>query len=205
MPACAHPRGWRRWMPAALAAAAVTIGIGGILAADSAQVAQSPAVTPPSDAAEPERTPRAAVAVVGDWLAENDSRRELLNAAHRRSTVARFVSKDAAPAIADQLHDVARRLETHAAPPVTVRSTPIGYRVVSAASSRVVVETWEAVIRGALGMPPATALAHSRVTLIWEDGWRIARVAVRGASPRTMAADELAVADRAFRSFRHAP
>lgn len=189
----------RRWPVQILIAAALVVGVGGLLLATRSEM---PA--PQASAAVDDRSPRDAVALVASWLDFNDSQDELLDREHRRATVERFVARDARTRIAGQLEDAAQAIQVGGVASEVVRSAPIGYRVLRFSRSRAVVETWELVIRGASESAPGIVSAHSRVTLLWQNGWRIADVAVNGGAGLRSTTD-VATADDLYRSFRHVP
>lgn len=189
----------RRWIVPLVMGAAAVIGLGGLWFAGRTQTPRAIAAK-----AVEARSPEEATAVVAAWLDFNDSRDELLDTEHRRATVERFVTRDDRARVARELDEAARQLEAGSDPPATVRSSPLGYRVLRFTPSRAVVETWELVIRGAPDAPPRVVSAHSRLTLLWQNGWRIADVSVAGARA-LLSTGELAAADQVFRSFRHVP
>jgi hypothetical protein len=144
------------------------------------------------------------VAAVGAWLDFNDSRTKVLDAAHRRATVVGFVARDARSRMTAALDDAADRLAAEP-PPATGRSAPLGYRVSSFRRDRAVIEVWEAVSRGALGEQPSALWGRNRITLVWEDGWKVSDVSLNASPASEWSASDLAAVDAGFKSFRHVP
>ena len=153
---------------------------------------------------EPTPTRQSAVDAAGAWLDFNDSRPKLLSPEHRRRTVEQFVARDAQRRVARALDAAAARL-VDMRPPVTVRAAPLGYRVLAASREQAVVETWEVVVRGALSLDTSTLLSRSRITLVWQGGWKVTDAEVEADPPGAWSASTLAAADRQFASFRHVP
>jgi hypothetical protein len=195
-----------RLFVAALAAAVLLI-VGMALGRASSGAEVSPSPSPETSiggAVDPAET--AVVALAGQWLSAVDTRDELLDQEHVQETVARLVSTTARPDIATQLAQAAVQLRAGAdVPAPTVRSAPLGYRIISLSSTRAVISTWEVVTRGGAGVPPSVLWARTELTLVQEDGWKIGGSVVRVDQPRNLNASDLSVLDERFRAFAYVP
>ena len=195
-----------RWFAAALAAAALLI-VGMALGRANLDADVAPSTSPEASVvAEGDPAETAVVALAGQWLSAVDTRDELLDQEHVQETVARLVSTTARPDIATQLAQAAVQLRAGAdVPAPTVRSAPLGYRIVSLSSTRAVVSTWEVVTRGGAGVPPSVLWARTELTLVQEDGWKIGGSVVRVDQPQNLNASDLSVLDGRFRAFEYVP
>ena len=163
----------------------------------------SPQEPVPNAAADPAD---AVALAAGRWLELTDTSEELLDPRHRRMTVTTLVANGARDRFDRQLQVAARRLRNDLlGPPAVVRSAPLGYRLLSLRGTRALVETWEVLVRAGLNVDTAVLLARSRLTLRWEDGWKVAKTAVRVTTPDVWSAADLADAHEHFGSFRHVP
>lgn len=87
----------------------------------------------------------------------------------------------------------------------TVRSAPVGYRVVSFEPTRAVIGTWEIVARSSPQIVPSVLWARSELTFVWQGSWKLAATTVNLDPPADLSATEVREMDASYRGFRHAP
>ena len=195
----------RRWA-SSIALMVAGAAVAGVVARATVPAPQAPASPATARRAPELPTKASALAAASRWLSFNQSRRELLDPAHRHETVRRFVARDARQRIARRLDQAAAQLRTElTGPTATVRDAPIGYRLASFTPQEATVQTWEAVVRGGLNAPPRALLTTSTILLVWESGWRVQDVDIRVEPPAEWRASDLAAADQSYTSFRHVP
>lgn len=167
----------------------------------------TPSPPPPSAGAAPAsaRSSDNAVAAAARWLDAVDTRQELLDDQHIKRAVEAMVAPEARDEMAQRLSAARDQLRAGDRLPPTVRSAPVGYRVVSLEEARAVVGTWEIIARSAPDIAPSVLWARSELTFVWEDGWKLAATQVRLDRPAELPFSTVARMDAAYRSFRHAP
>lgn len=159
----------------------------------------------PSDPA-PDRSREGAVATVAAWLDALDTRQELLDSEGLRASIERLVVSGARADLTAKLARVASDLRAEGVvPPPTVRSAPVGYRVLAFTDDEATVATWEVVTRASAEIAPSVLWAQTRLTVVWENGWRIQDSTAEYRAPTELDAQELATLDLQHRSFSHAP
>ena len=198
------PRSRGKLIVIVIAAGAVFAALALIVAIGGGGGSATRAVSAPEEQANVP-TREGAIATVARWLDAVDTRQELLDPTRVREAVAELVAQAAQSEMSERLASAGSQLRGGTTSPITVRSAPLGYEMVSYSPQRAVVSTWEVVARGAEGVPPGVVWAHSELTLVWEQGWRISATTVRTQSLAEIDAAAMADLDAAYVTFDHVP
>ena len=178
--------------------------IGMAIGGDEQRTVTSPDA-PNSDQPDSVRNRDGAVATAAQWLDAVDTRQELLDAEGLRRSISTLVAADARVEMTQRLANAGADLRSGDASPTTVRSAPLGYRLLSFTPDRSVVGTWEIVARGAPDIAPSVLWARSELVLVWEDGWKLSATRVQVEQPDELTAADMAGFDGDYTSFRHVP
>lgn len=190
----------------AVAVISLIVGFaGGRVTANGSTDTDAPEVAAATDDLRHEpHTRAAAVAVAERWLAATDSRAELIDASHRRTTIVALVAPRSRTSLSHKLDAAAAAMEDPANGVDVARSSRLGYRMLAFTAHRAVVSAWEIVARSSRTLGANALWARTRLTLIWAGGWRVSDTRVEAAPLMAWTPARIASMDADYRALSDA-